>query len=102
MFNFTDRDGNKVPFLKVAIPAWVAFAVNMSLIGYIAYLAAQRPTSPDPAQGFIVGRNLNKQVVYLTQTEAILHVALWGIVFVYMTGVLVYYWRLGIFHRKSD
>lgn len=101
MFSITTRDGRKIPFLKIAIPAWIGFVVSMTLIGHAMYLGAFRPLSPDPAQGFVLAQTVNRSVRYVAQTDQWLQYGLWALVVVWGIATAVYYWRIGLFGRRG-
>ena len=100
MFSFTDREGRKVPFLKVAIPTWIGFAVNASLIGHMSFLESQRPATPDPAHDFVLEQTMDGKIYYISHMDQIVSIGLWITALTYMTGLFIYGWRLGIFHKR--
>jgi hypothetical protein len=101
MSNLIDRHGRKVPFLKIAIPCWIDSLFAFGMIGHTLYLEANRPTAPDPAQGFVIAQTVNRTTHYLTRMDQILNAALWVMLFVSTTAVLIYFWRLGILRFRA-
>lgn len=103
MTHLIDRQGRKVPFLKIALPCWIDSLFVFAMIGHTLYLEANRPVTPDPDRGFVIAQTVNRTTHYLTQTDQVVNAGLWVMVFVSTAGLLFYFWRLGILApRRRD
>ncbi|MDC7683502.1 hypothetical protein PQU92_09460 [Asticcacaulis sp. BYS171W] len=92
-------NGRKYPLLKIGVPCWIGFFVILSLFWHITKLEA-RPEAPAPSSGYVVAETINRTTRYLSQTDVMLLWGHWALVFVYMAGVALWFWRLGVFSRR--
>lgn len=97
MANLIDRNGRKIPFLKLAIPCWIDSVIVFGMIGHTLYLEANRPLSPDPTQGFVIAQTVNRTTHYLTQADQIINAALWVLTAISAIATVYYFWRIGVF-----